>query len=203
MLPAVTAAAPAPPVNHFELAVQHQATGNFEMAMKHYLAVLEADEFNVEARNNLGMLYAGRGLTLDAVDHLRRAIRISPDYLNARGNLAVVLMNAGRLAEAQAEIRDALRLDPKHVGLLVNQALIQMADRQPELARETLIRAIGYEPRHAEANYNLAILYDEAGSLAKAHEHYDRFLANAGSEYGERLEDVRRRIEAIAPELSR
>ena len=192
--------APAPAttaVDHFALAVRYQRLGDFEQALTHYTSALLADQFNVEARNNLGLLYHERGLATEAIQEFRRAILIDPRYLRARSNLAVVLLSAGRLAEARAELRAALAIDPRNVDLLVNMALVDKADRQPEIARETLIRAVGLQPSHAAAHYNLAILYDEAGELARAQDHYNDFLKYAGPEYGTRLTDVRERLAQI------
>jgi Flp pilus assembly protein TadD len=199
--PHVPAPAPvAAATNHFELAVRHHNLGNFEQALKHYLAVLDADEFNTEARNNLGLLYHQRGLTDDAAAQFRRALLINPQYLRARSNLAVVLMNAGRLAEARAELRAALAIEPQNVDLLVNMALLEKADGQPEQAKETLIKAIGRQPTHAVANYNLALLYEESGNTGRAHDHYAAFLKTAGPEHGTLLDDVRRRVDAFRAE---
>jgi Tfp pilus assembly protein PilF len=193
----VTPAAPAPAVDHFELAVRYHRLGNFEQALKHYVAILEADEFNVEARNNLGLLYSERGLVDDAIAQFRRALLIDPEYLRARSNLAVVLMNVGRLSEARAELRAALSVDPRNADLLVNMALVDKADGHPEQAKETLLRALGLQPTHAAAHYNLALLYEQSGDRAKAHDHYDAFLKTAGPEHGGLLTEVRRRMDVL------
>ena len=194
------AAAPfSPTVDEFALAVRYHGLGNFEQALKHYLAVLDREEFNVEARNNLGLLYHERGLVAESVDQFRRAILINPSYLKARGNLAVVLMNAGRLPEARAELRAALAMEPRNVDLLVNMALVDKADRQPDQAREMLVKALGYQPKHAVAHYNLAMLYEESGDFAKAADHYTEFLKYAGPEHGALLSDVQRKIDALMP----
>jgi Flp pilus assembly protein TadD len=189
--------------DHFELGTRAQSADNFQLAQTHYLNAIAADDLDVGARNNLAMMYAARGLTTDAVDLLRDAIRIDPDYLNARSNLAVVLMNVGRPEEAKAQLRDAIDRAPRNVGLRVNLALVQSSDGQDDLARETLIGALGIDPTHADAHYNLATLYDRAGSVADAHEHYRKFLDYAGADAGERLDAVRRRIDEIAPRLDR
>jgi Flp pilus assembly protein TadD len=194
-------APPAARQDHFELGKNAQAVGNFQSAQMHYLNAIAADDSHLGARNNLAMMYAARGMTADAVDYLRQAIRIDSQYLTARSNLAVVLMNAGRLEEAKAQLRDALEIAPRHVGLLVNLALAQIKDGQNDLARETLIKAVGIDPTHAEAHYNLGALYDQAGSIAKAHEHYGKYLNNASADQGERLDAVRRRMNEIAPRL--
>lgn len=189
-------------VNHFELAVRHHNLGNYEEALKHYLAVLEADEFNVEARNNLGLLYHRRGLSREAIDQFRRAIAINPQYVKARSNLAVVLMDAGRLAEARAELRAAMTIEPRNADLIVNQALVEKADQHRELAIELLVRAIGYQPTHGMAHYNVAVLYEEQSALALAYDHYTDFLKYAGPEQGELLSDVQRRLLLLKPKLA-
>ena len=195
--PVAAPAAATAAVDHFALAVRYHRLGDFEQALTHYTSALQGDQFNVEARNNLGLLYNERGLTNEAIEQFRRAILIDAKYLRARSNLAVVLLNAGRLAEARAELRAAMAIDPRNVDLLVNMALVDKADRQPDIARETLIRAVGLQASHAAAHYNLAILYDEAGELSRAQDHYNDFLKYAGPEYGTRLSDVRRRLEQL------
>jgi hypothetical protein len=200
--PTAPASPPTPAIDHFELAVRYHNLGNFAQALTHYNAVLVENEFHLEARNNLGLLYHGRGLTGEAVEQFRRAILINPQYLTARSNLAVVLMSAGRLAEARAELRAALALEPRNADLLVNMALVEQADQKPGEAVDLLLRALGEQPFHAAAHYNLAVLYDEAGELGRAQDHYTDFLAHAGPEHGQRLSDVRRRLDGLAPQLT-
>ena len=65
---------PAPPVisagpkpvpaapDEFQLGLYHQRSGDFEKALLHYNAALQRDAMNIEAHNNLGHLYLGRGL---------------------------------------------------------------------------------------------------------------------------------------------
>ena len=164
--------------------------------------MLAANEFNIEARNNLGLLYHRRGLTTEAIDQFRRAIAINPQYPKARSNLAVVLTDAGRLAEARAELRAAMAIEPRNVDLLVNMALVEKADRRPDQAIELLLKAIGYQPTHSVAHYNLAVLYDERASLALAYDHYTAFLKYAGPEHGALLSDVQRRLQVLKPGLA-
>ena len=190
-------------VDHFTLALRFQSLGDFEQAREHYLAALAENGFNVEARNNLGLLYYRRGMTSEAIDEFRRAIAVNPRYIKARSNLAVVLTSASRPAEARAELRAALELEPRNVDLLVNLALLEKADQHPEQAMEILVRAVGISPGHAVAHYNLAALYEERASLALAYDHYNEFLKYAGPEHGSLLTDVQRRLRLIEPKLQR
>jgi hypothetical protein len=45
--------------DHFQLALYYQRSGDFENALLQYRAVLQRDELNGEAHNNLGLLYRG------------------------------------------------------------------------------------------------------------------------------------------------
>jgi Flp pilus assembly protein TadD len=188
-------------VDHFALALRYQNLGDFVRAHEHYLDALSENEFNVEAHNNLGLLYHGRGMTDNAVDQFRRAIAINAGYIKARSNLAVVLTSAGRLAEARAELRAALALAPRDVDLLVNMALVEKADHHPEQAIELLVRAVGTAPEHAAAHYNLAVAYEQRDSLALALDHYNAFLRYAGPEHRSSLTDVQQRIRILEPRL--
>ncbi len=188
-------------VDHFALALRYQNLGDFERARAEYLAVLADDELHIEARNNLALLYHGRGLTSEAIDQFHRAIQINPRYLKARSNLAVVLTGAGRLAEARAELRTALDIEPRNADLLVNMALVESADQHPDQAVEILLRALGTSPGHATAHYNLAVLYDERAALALAFDHYNAVRYYAGPAHGTRLTQVQGRVRAIEPRL--
>jgi Tfp pilus assembly protein PilF len=170
--------------------------------LTHYLAVLAADEFNIEARNNLGLLYHRQGKTIEAVDQLRRAIAINPQYVRARSNLAVVLMAAGRLPEARAELRTALAIQPRNADLTVNLALVEKADHHRDQAIELLVRAIGYQPTNGLAHYNVAVLYEEQNAIPLAYDHYAAFLKYGGADQGELLSQVQRRLLLLKPRLS-
>jgi tetratricopeptide (TPR) repeat protein len=188
-------------VDHFALALRYQNLGDFEQARQHYLAVLAGNAFNAEARNNLGLLYHSRGMTRESIDEFNSAIQINPRYIKARSNFAVVLTGAGRLEDARTELRAALDVEPYNPDLLVNMALVEKADQHAEQAIEILLRALAASPVHAAAHYNLAVLYEERGSLALAFDHYNAFLKHAGPERGTLLTDVQRRVSTLEPRL--
>lgn len=188
-------------VDHFALGLRYQNLGDFEQAREHYLTVLTGNALNAEARNNLGLLYHGRGMTREAIDQFNSAIQINSRYIKARSNLAVVLTGAGRLADARTELGAALDVEPQNPDLLVNMALVEKADQHAEQAIEILLRALAASPVHAAAHYNLAVLYEERGSLALAFDHYNAFLKHAGAERGMLLTEVQRRVRTIEPQL--
>jgi tetratricopeptide (TPR) repeat protein len=178
--------------------VYHQRAGDFENALLKYRAVLEQNELNAQARNNLGLLYLDKGLLDDAVRELNRALIIDPGYPRARTNLGVALMRQNKLEEAEQAFRLALTRDPRNVDALINLALVEKARGNVEGAKERLIRAVGIAPRNAWAHYNLAVVFDHSGEVARAVEHYRSFLENAGPEVSARAPDVRARLDALA-----
>ena len=74
----------------------YQRLGDFENALINYRQVLQRDDLNVEAHNNLGLLYRDKGLYDDAIQHFQRAIAINPAYARARNNLGVVYLNPAK-----------------------------------------------------------------------------------------------------------
>jgi Tetratricopeptide repeat len=188
--------------SHFDQALRAQRAGNAEEAARHYLAAIADDNRNVEARNNLGLLYRSRGLTAQAIEQFRQALAVDPRYVNARNSLAVLLMDDGRFSQARDELTAGLAVDSRNVDLLVNLALVENSDRHPDRALELLLRAVGERPTHAAAHYNLALLYEQRDALPLAYDHYTDFLKYAGPEYRAVVPDVRRRLETLAPLVS-
>lgn len=189
------------PNESFELATKYQAMGNFLKAEENYRAVLEADEFHLQARHNLGMLYYERGLYNEAIEQLATAVRIDGTYLPAHRHLGAVYLAAGRLAEARVTLEAARRLEPRDVGSVVNLALVEMKAEKPGVAMDLLLKAIVLDNKHPLAHYNLGYLYDQAGEVTPALKHYRSFLDNATSEYANLIVDVQARIDTLAQKL--
>src|SRR4029079_13379945 len=97
----------------FQLGLYYQRAGDFEQALMHYRAALQRDEMNVEAHNNLGHLYLGRGLAYEAAREFQRVIAIEPRYVTARVNLSAALYALGRFDAAAAQAHEALQPAPK------------------------------------------------------------------------------------------
>lgn len=170
--------------------------------MAHYRALLQRNELNAEAHNNLGLLYQQKGMMLDrAIEEFQRAILIDPAYAKARNNLGVALLRAGKADAAATELQKVLATDPKNVDALVNLALAFKAAGSPGKAQETLLRAIGLESGSAAAHYNLALLYEQDQEYASAIDHYRAFLAHAGAEYAGLTDDVRKRIGSLTSHM--
>ena len=192
------AAAASPRDNDLELALYYHRAGDFPNALERYRALLERDELNAQAHNNLGLLYQEKNLLQESARELQRAVLIEPRNAGPHNNYGVTLLRLGRVDEAVAEFRTALSLDRRNLDALVNLGLAERSAGQLDTAKETLLRVLNVAPQHAAAHYNLAQLYDETNEPARAVEHYRLFLNNAGAELADRGAAVRARIAALS-----
>ncbi len=157
------AAGPAAAPNAFDLALYYHRAGDFENALLQYRALLQANELNAQAHNNLGLLYQEKNLLEDSARELQRALLIDPGYATAHMNYGVTLLRQEKLDAAAAEFRTLLSIEPGNADALVDLALVQQAAGNPGLAQATLLRALSMYPKNAAAHYNLAVLYETAG----------------------------------------
>ena len=104
-----------------------------------------ASPANSRAQYNIGLALSTAGDFPAAIEHYRKALRITPDYTEAHNNLAIALTQVGRWQEAIAEYEKAATLEPD-VGR----------------TRYNLGNAFLHEGRLAEA----VASYQEAGRLA-------------------------------------
>ena len=161
-------------------------------------ALLQANELNAQAHNNLGLLYQEKNLLEDSARELQRALFIDPGYASAHTNYGVTLLRQGKLDAAAAEFRSLLAREPRDVDAMIDLALVHQAAGEPERAKALLLQSLSIAPKSAAAHYNLAVLYDGAGEPARASEHYRAFLETAGAEYAGRAPAVRKRLAALA-----
>ncbi len=112
---------------------------------------------------------AGADAALDkAVEALREAIRLQPDYAYAHANLGVALMRQGKLDEAIAEDREAIRLRPDDGTTHFN--LGTALGRQGKLgeAIAEYREAIRLQPDYAYAHSNLGLALLAQGKVDEA-----------------------------------
>lgn len=191
------AAEPATKEEDFRLALYYQRSGDFEQALVHYKAVLQRDELNVEAHNNVGNLYMSKSLYDDAAREFRRVVAVEPKYVTAHVNLSAALYQMKKYDEAAVEARAAIRLDARNDDAYVNLGLAQAAEGQPSDARASLTRALDIDKHNSAAHYNLALQYEKAGEIALALDHYRAFLQYAGPDQASYTADVRLRVQAL------
>ena len=131
------------------------------------------------ARNNLGLLLAGRGQTGEAIAEYHEILRIDPGYQEAHNNLGLSLAQLRRTGDAIAEYREALRIDPEYPEGHNNlgAALVQQGRIDEAIAEYR--EALRINPNYAPAHNNLGIVLAQQGRSREAIMEYRKVLEMA------------------------
>jgi Flp pilus assembly protein TadD len=129
----------------------------------------------VTSQNALAHQVYGNALLVDgevapAIEHLREALRLSPDFPDAHNNLGSALGSQGDYEGAVREFRAALRTqetaESRHnLGFALSR-LGRTDEAIPEFQR-----ALELDPRHAPSHAKLGVALGAKGRLAEAEEH--------------------------------
>ncbi len=160
---------------------------------------------------------AQQGLTKQAMEFYRTAIRLDPEYGQALTGLGALLLMQKRIDEAQPLFKQALSIDPNHATALINLAMIDRSRGDNESALKRLRKVIARNPGYAEAQLNLGSLlasmkkYDEAiQHLSKAVDlnpkmapaHLNLAVAYTKTEQWGKAEDHYRRVQQLSPKMA-
>ena len=91
---------------------KHQA-GDLREAKELYKKVIKMDPHNVQALNNLGVVYMKQGVYKWATIRLNDALKIKPDYADAHYNLACVYAKTNDTQSSLHRLKDAVELNPE------------------------------------------------------------------------------------------
>ena len=101
-------------------------TNQTEKALEQYNVVLELDENNIIALNNLAWFLRDSDPKM-ALDYATHANRLQPESANLLGTLAVVLLKNGEIQKAKSTITRAIRKTPNNPTTLYHGAVIEVA----------------------------------------------------------------------------
>jgi len=171
-----------------------EAAGRFREALR-----LQPDM--AEAHNNLGFVLAGQGnqdealacykqavrIQLDAalakqgplaeaLNRLRAALRLGPDYPRALTHLGTALAEQGQFAEALDSLREALRLEPGLSEAHYNLGLVLAWQGKRDEALASYEQAVWIKPDYAEALHKLGTALAGQGRLEEAQASYREAL---------------------------
>ncbi|MBK8622697.1 MAG: tetratricopeptide repeat protein [Saprospiraceae bacterium] len=151
-------------LKYFGLGLAYKSLDDFSNAEKYYLLAIEKGD--VDALNNLALLYANQGREADAEKYYFLAIE--KGSVSALYNLALLYYNQGR--EADAEKNYLLAIEKGSVESLYNLALLYQNQGKEANAEKYYLLAI--EKGDVDALFNLALLYDNQGREADAEKNY-------------------------------
>jgi Tfp pilus assembly protein PilF len=131
-------------------------------------AIHETDGRSAATLTLRSLAYRRQGLTADAEEDLREALRLDRDHAPAHAALAVLYDEAKRWADGEKHHRGATALDPRNASYLSDWgwALHQQGRTQDALAR--LQAAIRLDPLPPRYHNNLGFAYARSGDFTRA-----------------------------------
>lgn len=157
---------------------------------------------NHRARTNLGVALGKLGRNNEALEQLREALRLQPDYAQAANNLGNALAMLGQRQDALVYYRRAIRCKPRYAEAYNNLgATLADLQRYGEAA-ECYRKAVDFRPRYPEALNNLGEALTQLGRPGEALPHFEEALrlrpgyANAHCNFADALARLGRLAEA-------
>jgi tetratricopeptide (TPR) repeat protein len=117
--------------------------------------ILQAKPDSPEATHLLGVIAHQNGKLADAIEHVRRAVKLAPQVALYHANLGEMLRLAGRPKLAAEQARRALEIEPDMPMALSNLGVAFYELKNYEEAARAQRKAIAAKPDFAEAHSNL------------------------------------------------
>ena len=99
--------------------------GHLEDAIKCYEKVLELEEDNSDALNNMGVCHRKLGRLPEALESYERAAKANPHNAAAWSNKGNCLYTMGRFADALVALNKAIEIDPLNESGWLNKGLVE------------------------------------------------------------------------------
>jgi len=94
-------------------ALQKHQEGKLEEAKKLYKQVIKLDPRNIEALNNLGVVYMNKKVYKWAIIRLNDALKVKHDYPDAHYNLACIYAQNNNLHRSLFYLKNAIKFNPQ------------------------------------------------------------------------------------------
>ncbi len=156
--------------SHYDIGTEHLHNDQIELALREYLAAATLEPRNPDYQLAVGLAYIQKQRYVEAEQHLRLALEVTPDFHVARLNLSSLLLGVGRFEEARVEAQ-RLYDDPTFPGpwqALSNRGWAEYQLGRVDEARETFALARKMNPTYWPTLLNLGILESEQGRRPEA-----------------------------------
>jgi protein O-mannosyl-transferase len=162
---------PSSPEAHVNLGAVLSRRGQTDAAANEYRRALDLDPANPEAYTGLGALGGP-----DAIELLREAIRLRPEYADAHYNLGRIYGLQDRPAEAAAEFQQVTRLRPSDAEAHYNLGTAYAALDRLGDAIDEFRDAIRLRPTYTNAHFNLGVAHALRGDCPSANTAFSEAL---------------------------
>jgi tetratricopeptide (TPR) repeat protein len=141
----------------YQLAVNDYDAGRYTQAANELEKVLPYATTSSAVHELLGLVYASLNESDKALEQLKTAVQLKPDWLEARTNLGTALLHSGKVALAGEQFRKALALDPHNYEANHNLGEFYAQAGKLAEARSLLEDAHAITPAAYDNSYDLAV----------------------------------------------
>ena len=142
-----------------ELAMAYSVADDWENARKAYSQLIELDNTNALAHNNLAWSLGKHEQNYDlAWEHAKRATELAPATPAYRATLGWILLEQNKPEQAEQVLKEALELNPSYQPTLVHLGRAKAEQMKAEEARALLKKAIDLDPASNSATEARSIL---------------------------------------------
>lgn len=141
----------------YQLAVSDYEAGRFAQAAGELEKVLPYAATSSTVHELLGLVYASLNQSDKAMEQLKTAVQLKPDWVEARTNLGTALLHSGKAALAGEQFQKALALEPRGYDTNHNMGEFYVQAGKLAEARPLLQKAHEITPVAYDNSYDLAM----------------------------------------------
>jgi protein O-GlcNAc transferase len=131
---------------------------------------------NAETHYNVALVLARQGRAVEAIDHLRQALRLKPDLAQPHYVLGILTKADGQPDTAIVEFREALRCQGDFVEAMHELADSLVQQNNMREAEGWYRQALAFRPDNAEIHHNLGFALQNQGRGEEAVDCYRQAL---------------------------
>ncbi len=150
--------------------------GKVNDALNYLKEAVERNPYNVEARNNLGKIYAQRCLYDQAMEQFDKALAIQPNFVQALSNKSFVYLQRRAYPLCIQYAQKALLLDPSLGSAHYNLGLAFFAQKHYGDALVEIKKAVKAFPENSEVYERLGDVYQIQSRTEEALAYYRQSL---------------------------
>jgi len=162
--------------NALKAASNFVSSGKLKDAVLICQQILQAEPNNHEALNLLGVLAYYDGNNSLAINCLRKAIIINPQYADAHNNIAEIYRSSCHFQQAISHFQQALKIKPNYIDALVNYGNVLQDIHEYEKSLDSYYQVLKINPKHAGSLNNIANLLQQLNRHNEALEILERLL---------------------------
>ena len=137
---------------------------------------VQRDPYNAQLQALLGDAYFKDGQNYEAEQHLKRALKLQPDFAEAHCNLAVIYHAQSRTTEAREHYERALSIDATLLEARAGLGTLLCRNQRHAQGIRHLETVLVQDSGRVNARYNLGVAYHKIGDFKMAIGHLERVL---------------------------